>query len=1133
MKTTKVKYPCSICSNNVHNNHLAIECSNCNLWSHIKCNNISRKQYKFYQENADEIFFCLKCLEEEIPFTKLNDNEFETFLKFDIVESENDINIRLKPSLTQQVIIDKLNSLIDQNNNCNNDESVSEYDQPISCSYYSCDEFIKANFKSSKNFSILHLNIHSIQLHIEELRILLGALDYKFDIIAISESKLKDDPKIDISLEGYHPSYCTYTEAEKGGTILYVTKDLNFKPRKDLEIYENKELESSFIEIINDKESNNIVGVIYRHPKMDTNIFIENKLSYLMNKLVKENKKNIFIAGDFNFDLLKFSDHQDTANFFNKMTSNLFIPLIIVPTKINTKNDTLIDNIFSNLYNPDAIAGNLTVNISDGHLPSFMITPKSNQNHLPKNHNIYTRDLKNFDRENFLLDLALINWDDLIDANDANKTFDNLLLEINILVDKYLPLKKISKREFKRTYKPWITDGILNSINRKDKLYNRYIKTKNKTNKEDLHKEYKTLRNQVNELIGLSKKNYYGKYFTEHSNNIKKVWQGIKEIVNIKSKNYNSPNSIEVGNDIITDSTKICNHFNDYFSSIAENILKSGKQPILKSYDKYLSNPLGNSFVFDPCDPIEVNLLINELNPSKASGPNGIPTKIMQMISNIICVPLSKTYNISILTETHPDKLKFANVIPVFKKGSRLVISNYRPISLLSNLNKIFEKIMYKRIYAFLDKYDLLYGLQFGFRAKHSTTHTLINITEKIRSALDDGKVTCGIFIDLQKAFDTVNHEILLKKMEYYGFRGKINGWLRSYLCERKQKVTINGFESVNRVVNHGVPQGSVLGPILFLLYINDLHTCIKHSTTYHFADDTNLLNISPNYKTLQKELNEDLRSLVQWLTANKISLNNDKTEIIYFHKANNDIPSDIKIKLNGKKLYPSKKIKYLGVYLDETLSGDSHCEELVKKLNRANGMLAKARHFVPLNELTNIYHAIFSSHLMYGCQIWTQKLLSVTDKISILQKNAVRIMTFSDFKAHSEPLFKQLEILKFKDNIVLQNCLFVYDYLKGNLPNSFDDTFNRVDEIHSIETRGAKIGMLSIPRYKSTTYGLKSIYKNCINSWNMLTREINKSEKEKPNNKDTDIDLVKMFSRNKLKSLITEHFLSSYKIDN
>ena len=527
---------------------------------------------------------------------------------------------------------------------------------------------------------------------------------------------------------------------------------------------------------------------------------------------------------------------------------------------------------------------------------------------------------------------------------------------------------------------------------------------------------------------------------------------------------------------------------------------------------------------------MEICLLINELSPIKASGPNGIPTNILQMSSNIICAPISKIFNISVLTGTHPEKLKHANVIPIFKKGSRLLVSNYRPISLLSNLNKNFEKMIYKRVSSFLEKYNILYDLQFGFRSKYSTNHALIHMTEKIRSAIDSGKVTGGVFIDLQKAFDTVNHEILLGKLAHYGFRGPINDWFRSYLTDRKQKVVINGFESECKSMLHGVPQGSVLGPILFLLYINDLHNCIKYCTTYHFADDTNLLNICDNYKILQKSLNQDLKLLNSWLTANKISLNEGKTELIFFRGPNTQIPNDIKIQLNGKRLLPSKEVKYLGVYLDENMNGNSHCLQLISKLNRANGMLAKARHFVPLNDLKNLYHAIFSSHLLYGCQIWTQKLLSVSDKIYRLQKSAMRIMTFSEFRAHSEPLFSQLKILKFTDNISLINCIFVHDFLKGNLPIAFESIFTRADEIYSTETRQVKSGMLFTPRYKGTEYGLKSIYKSCINSWNSLTQQINLIHQATHRNKlkSPDIDL-KSYSRGNLKSIISKHFISAY----
>ena len=327
----------------------------------------------------------------------------------------------------------------------------------------------------------------------------------------------------------------------------------------------------------------------------------------------------------------------------------------------------------------------------------------------------------------------------------------------------------------------------------------------------------------------------------------------------------------------------------------------------------------------------------------------------------------------------------------------------------------------------------------------------------------------------------------------------------------------------------HGVPQGSVLGPILFLLYINDLHRSIKFCTTYHFADDTNILNISKDYKTLQRQVNSDLKSLHKWLTANKISLNEGKTELIYFRKSG-PAPT-LNIKLHGKRLFPSNIVKYLGVYLDEYLSGKAHCNELVKKLNRGNGMLAKARHYVPQLELKNIYHAIFSSHLLYGVQVWSTKLMTVNEKVFRLQKSAMRIMTFSDFKAHSEPLFKDLGILKFQHNIDISNCLFVYDYLHKTLPKAFTNTFTRRDETDAnCTTRQAITGKLSIPRYKTTSFGLKCIVKKCINSWNKFTDEINKVNKTKFINKLTcpDIDLTR-YSRTKLKDTINKHILNQY----
>ena len=283
-----VNFPCSICSKNVEEDHHALQCSFCDSWSHNKCNNIKTKLYKFHQKNEDAPFCCSRC-RQQIPFFNMNNDEFETYMKFDIHKDDTQqTNLKLNLTSAQQEVINKLNKLIHETNTSDSDD---EDHQQILCNYYSCEEFIQTKFNANKNFSIFHVNIHSIQRHIDELRLLLKTLNYKFDVIAISESKLKDEPTTDINIEGYHSPYCCFTSAEKGGTLLFISNNLNFKPRKDLEIYSDKELESSFIEIINDKESNNIIGIIYRHPKMDPNTFIEDNLDILMDKLSKEKKR--------------------------------------------------------------------------------------------------------------------------------------------------------------------------------------------------------------------------------------------------------------------------------------------------------------------------------------------------------------------------------------------------------------------------------------------------------------------------------------------------------------------------------------------------------------------------------------------------------------------------------------------------------------------------------------------------------------------------------------------------------------------------------------------------------------------------------------------------------------------------
>ena len=388
----------------------------------------------------------------------------------------------------------------------------------------------------------------------------------------------------------------------------------------------------------------------------------------------------------------------------------------------------------------------------------------------------------------------------------------------------------------------------------------------------------------------------------------------------------------------------------------------------------------------------------------------------------------------------------------------------------------------------------------------------------------------CGVFVDLEKAFDTVHHEILCDKIKAYGLRGNINDLLKSYLTDRKQYVSVGGFDSDAKNVTCGVPQGSSLGPLLFLLYINDFFLCLSQTSCGHFADDTFIIYNSVKAKTIETVINTELKEVIKWLRLNKLSLNAGKTELIFFHSNRHQLNYDnIYIKFNGVRLKPVDFIKYLGMFIDKYLNWNHHITNLSKQLSRANGILSKLRYNASTDLCLQVYYALFYSYLTYGCNIWG---LTSEENISklVLQNKCVRIISFAPFNSSTNQIFIDLGLVKVRELISLNQLKLVYDFTQNNLPSDLMSLFSFSSDIHRVprELKSSVNRLIYIPRVFTTTYGIDSIRYQCATLWNKFFKngEI-KIDDDKKNNK----KLSKIKGKKSFNWILKKHFLHSYTI--
>ena len=604
---------------------------------------------------------------------------------------------------------------------------------------------------------------------------------------------------------------------------------------------------------------------------------------------------------------------------------------------------------------------------------------------------------------------------------------------------------------------------------------------------------------------------YYNDLLQDTKKSLKKLWDTFGQVINPERAKKNcSIDKLIQGTSVISDSQSISNTFNNYFVEIGKKI--TDNMPKNNKFLKYLGDKNPSTMFLNPTDKREISKIIGKLNKKKSSGPDLIPVTLIKSCSEHFSNPLSKIINCSFATGIFPQALKLAKVIPVHKKKEKYIVGNYRPISLLSIFSKIIEKAMHTRLYSFLTKFNILYELQFGFRNNHSTTLANIDIVERIRDALDNSDQVLGIYLDLQKAFDTVDHNILGKKLDHYGIRGNTLNWFSSYLSNRSQYVTINNTNSTCKKIEIGVPQGSVLGPILFLLYINDIANFIKDNeiVIMLFADDTNIFIQGKNPIDLIRKAETLMKSLANWLWDNRLSLSIEKTVFSIFHTKKARIPEICNhLTFNDTTIHRVETSKYLGMVLDDTLTWKPHIKYVTDQLVKYTGIFKLISKLIPKACKKQLYYTNVYSRVLYGIEVYGQANSGQIKKIQVMQNRLLKILYQMDWLTPTYTLHKNLFLLTIKDIFKLQVAKFVYKQRSGSLPATFHNYYTTNSKIHRYRTRQSDL--LHTNRHISSQGG-KTIKYIGIKTYNSLPACI------------TDSPNLKIF-----KSRVRKHFYCQY----
>ena len=929
-----------------------------------------------------------------------------------------------------------------------------------------------------KGLHFLHLNARSLLPKLVEIKTL--ALQSNAAVIGISETWLDDsisDSEIEI------PNYAVLrTDRNRGGggVCMYIRKNLSFNHRQDLQ---NDQLEVVFADLLLPKSKPILTGICYRPPKQ-TNFY--DVMEHCLLHSVNLEERDAILLGDFNTNMATDQSNNRLVRLLNNFCFVFNLTQLIHDyTRVTMEHRSIIDLILVSDESKISQHGVLNSSISDHNL--IFCTRKVIRAPVNKHNTLKIRSMKNYSKQDFLVRLNRINWFSVLQSDDIEFAWSEFKTNFLNTLNSIAPFKET---RLKQRTEPWIDDEILVSIRKRNKLFSELKKTRDAAK----FSEFKKARALTRRLLENAKASFVTNKLEEEKSNPKKLWQTLKSLGSSSKPKSSSGNlCLNVDGTPVFDKLKVAEVFNNFFTTMASTVVSK-----IQAGSGYFSIPFvtqfyankgvaPDSFSLTPVSEDYILKLLYCINCSKSTGLDHIPAKFLRDSADAIVSPLTHIINLSLHLGKFPNDLKHARVVPIHKKNNTGDPGNYRPISILSVVSKVLEKVVHNQLYPYLHDNRLLFQYQSGFRKSFSTESCLAFLSDHVRTELDKGNYSGMLLLDLEKAFDTVNHNILVGKLKAVGLNSSVVSWFSSYLSERKQLVSISGTESSLQTITCGVPQGSVLGPLLFLIYINDLETAVN-CRLLMYSDDAALIVSGNNTGIIGKMLTTELKSVCDWMADNKLSLNLGKCESILFgQKRRLKTCCDLNILCNDSTKIKSKStVKYLGAELDQALSGEMMAAKVISRANGRLKFLYRKAKFFDSSIRKLLASALVLCHYDYCSSFWYDSLTKHTKtKLQTSQNKLTRFVLNLKPRTHlTVDHFKQVGWLPVQNRIDQLKLCSIFRILTSLAPDYFKDFFQLTSSTRFYNTRSNHFSF-DIPHHHS--YGQHSFRVSGAKLWNKL----------------------------------------------